>query len=212
MILYEDNFNYLSKMCLLRMREAAFTMSEAARRRDCTVLVCGSDASDHAEEYLAHGADFVLIGEGEETMCELMDQLDGRNEEPLGKIAGLAFNKEGTGEVVRTPPRPVIKDLDALPEPAWDLVDVPRYRDLWLRHHGYYSMNMVTTRGCPYHCNWCAKPIWGQTYHVRHPAHVADRTGPPEADIRPRPHLVCRRHSGAPRGLDGTFRRRTRLS
>ncbi len=172
-ILYEDNFNYLSKMCLLRMRQAAFTMLDAARSRGCTVLVCGSDASDHAEQYLHHGADFVLIGEGEETMCALMDRLDGRSSEAPDQISGLVFRRGETGEVVRTAPRPVITDLDALPEPAWDLVDVRRYRELWLQHHGFYSINMVTTRGCPYHCNWCAKPIWGQTYHMRSPAAVA---------------------------------------
>ncbi|RMF27609.1 MAG: radical SAM protein, partial [Chloroflexi bacterium] len=54
----------------------------------------------------------------------------------------------------------------------WDLVDVSRYRTIWRRRHGYYSMNMVTTRGCPYHCNWCAKPIWGQRYNVRSPENV----------------------------------------
>ena len=63
--------------------------------------------------------------------------------------------------------RPDLKDLDALPFPAWDLVDIPRYRSIWMERHGYYSMNLATSRGCPYHCNWCAKPIWGQRYHVR---------------------------------------------
>src|SRR5919202_688856 len=70
-VLFEDNFNYLSKMCLLRMREAAFTMSAMAKARGCTVIVCGANATDHAEKYLAHGADYVLIGEGEETLGEL---------------------------------------------------------------------------------------------------------------------------------------------
>ena len=70
-----------------------------------------------------------------------------------------------------------MKDLDAIPFPAWDLVDVARYRRLWRERHGYYSMNMVTTRGCPYHCNWCAKPIWGQRYHSRSPECVAAEMG-----------------------------------
>ncbi len=48
-----------------------------------------------------------------------------------------------------------------------------RYKKIWMEHHGYYSMNMVTTRGCPYHCNWCAKPIYGQRYNVRSPENVA---------------------------------------
>jgi radical SAM superfamily enzyme YgiQ (UPF0313 family) len=69
-VLYEDNFNYLSKMCLLRMREAALTMIEMARARGCTVILCGADATDNAGLYLSNGADFVLLGEGEETLVD----------------------------------------------------------------------------------------------------------------------------------------------
>jgi anaerobic magnesium-protoporphyrin IX monomethyl ester cyclase len=71
-------------------------------------------------------------------------------------------------------PRPVIRDLDAVPFPAWELVDREKYRNVWMQHHGYYSMNLVTTRGCPFHCNWCAKPIWGQRYNVRSPQNVVE--------------------------------------
>ena len=77
-VLFEDNFNYLSKMCLLRMREAAFRMISMARVLDCTVIVCGSDATDNAERYLDQGADFVVRGEGEVTLAELLDRLTGR--------------------------------------------------------------------------------------------------------------------------------------
>ena len=165
-ILYEDNFNYLSKMCLLRMREAAFEMIAMAKSRGCTVILCGADVTDHYETYLAKGANYVLIGEGEETLVELLSQLSAGNE--LENIAGLATPQ--TSNVKR---RPDISELDKLPFPAWDLVDVDKYRLLWLKHHGYFSMNMVTTRGCPFHCNWCAKPIWGQRYHSRSPENVA---------------------------------------
>lgn len=183
-VIYEDNFNYLSKMCLLRMRQAAFTMAEMAKERGCTVIVCGSDATDHAPKYFTHGVDYVLIGEGEITLGELMDSLKGRTDMPLELIKGLAFPTNGrpsesnlqslisNPQTVYTPPRPIITDLDSLPFPAWDLVDIPRYQEIWYERHGYYSMNMVTTRGCPYHCNWCAKPIWGQRYNVRSPENV----------------------------------------
>jgi anaerobic magnesium-protoporphyrin IX monomethyl ester cyclase len=165
-ILYEDNFNYLSKMCLLRMREAAFKMIAIAKSRGCTVILCGADATDHYETYLAKGADYVLIGEGEETLIELLTHLsEGRD--PNG-IIGLA-----TARTQRVTRRPDISKLDAIPFPAWDLVDVEKYRAIWLERHGYFSMNMVTTRGCPFHCNWCAKPIWGQRYHSRSPENVA---------------------------------------
>jgi anaerobic magnesium-protoporphyrin IX monomethyl ester cyclase len=173
-VIYEDNFNYLSKMCLLRMRQAAFTMAVAARERGITTIVGGSDASDHAEQYLRHGADFVLLGEGELTLSELLDRLSGRTATPFDEILGLAYSDSGDPATHRrNPRRPDIKDVDALPFPAWDLVDVERYRSVWRERHGYYSMNMVTTRGCPYHCNWCAKPIWGQRYNSRSPENVA---------------------------------------
>ena len=74
-VIFEDNFNYLSKMCLLRMREAAFTMIGMAKSRGCVVILCGADATDHCVEYLEHGADYVLLGEGEGTLAELLDQL-----------------------------------------------------------------------------------------------------------------------------------------
>jgi anaerobic magnesium-protoporphyrin IX monomethyl ester cyclase len=142
-----------------------------ARARGCTVIVCGSDATDHAEQYLAQGADYVLLGEGEETLAELVDRLEGDQPASVADILGLAYQENGQPR--RAARRPDIRDLDSLPFPAWDLVDVERYRQIWLERHGYYSMNMVTTRGCPYHCNWCAKPIWGQRYNVRSPENVA---------------------------------------
>ena len=171
-VLFEDSFNYLSKMCLHRMREAALVMIGMAKARGCTVAVAGSDATDHPEEYLAAGADAVMAGEAEQTLRELLDAWSGRRPRPLAEIAGLAYRQDG--QLRRTPPRPFLRDLDALPFPAWDLVDVEAYRRIWRGRHGYFSMNLATTRGCPYHCNWCAKPIYGQRYAVRSPENVAD--------------------------------------
>ena len=171
-VLYEDSFNYLSKMCLLRMRQAALTMIDMAVACGCPVVVSGSDASDHPELYLARGARFVIAGEADATLAELVGRLDGRTTTPFDAIAGLVFRDDNTGRVVRPPTRPLVDDLDALPYPAWDLVDINAYRDRWRGRHGVFSMNLVTTRGCPYHCNWCAKPIWGQRYHSRSPENV----------------------------------------
>lgn len=168
-VLFEDNFNYLSKMCLLRMREAAFRMISMARALDCTVIVCGSDATDNAERYLDQGADFVVRGEGEVTLAELLERLDG-TPDTLAQIAGISF-RNAANELLTSGRRENLKDLDALAFPAWDLVDVERYRRAWARQ-GRFSMNMSTTRGCPFHCNWCAKPIWGQRYAVRSPENV----------------------------------------
>jgi radical SAM superfamily enzyme YgiQ (UPF0313 family) len=172
-VLYEDNFNYLSKMCLLRMRQAALVMIDAARARGITVIVAGSDASDHPDLYLDRGAAAVVSGEGEVTLVELLDVLGGRTDKSMDEVPGVV-RRAANGALVRTCRREIIRELDTLPRPAWDLVDVDRYRRAWTRRHGYFSMNIVTTRGCPYHCNWCAKPIYGQRYTARSVDAVVD--------------------------------------
>ena len=187
-ILFEDNFNYLSKMSLLRMRAAAFEMIDAAKGQGCTVIVAGADMTDHTEKYLERGADFVLLGEGEETLAELIDYLEhhdvpAADDSALYNIHSLAYLHDG--KVVKTPTRPVIRKLDEIPFPAWDLVDRDKYRNVWVEHHGYYSMNLVTTRGCPFHCNWCAKPIWGQKYNVRSPQNVVEEMAWLQANFAP---------------------------
>ena len=183
-VIYEDSFNYLSKMCLLRMRQAALTMAEAARRRGLVVIVAGSDASDHPGIYLDGGASLVVTGEGEMTLVEVLDALSARPDGDLTGIRGIAV-RGPDGALIRTAPREFIRDLDALPRPAWDLVDVERYRKIWQAHHGYFSMNVATTRGCPYHCNWCAKPIYGQRYAARSVESVVDEMAWLKATYRP---------------------------
>jgi anaerobic magnesium-protoporphyrin IX monomethyl ester cyclase len=167
-IIYDDGFNYLTKMCLTVMRQAAFTMSTMAKGFGSIVIINSSDSSDHYEKYMEHGVDYVIRGEGEETLKELLSFLD-QGKDP-SSIAGLAFKKNGKSIV--TPARSVMRDLDALPLPAWDLIDLKPYQSLWRKHNGYFSLNLATTRGCPYKCNWCAKPIYGNRYTARSPEHV----------------------------------------
>jgi anaerobic magnesium-protoporphyrin IX monomethyl ester cyclase len=172
-VLYDDSFNWFTKMCLSSMREAARGMVGQARARGLTVIVAGHDAADHPELYLEAGASFVILGEAEQTLGELVDRLAaGGASEVIDRadLAGLAFRQRGF--VRRTGKRKLLADLDQLPLPAWDLVDVERYRTFWRQRHGYFSLNVVTTRGCPYLCNWCAKPVYGNTYHSRSPANV----------------------------------------
>ncbi len=169
-VIYEDGFNYLTKMCLTIMREAAFSMAAHAKKKGCTVIICSSDASDHYEKYFDNGVDYVICGEGEVTLLQLLICLQKKDD--VSQLQGIAF-RTGANPVV-TPPRPVLRDLDNLPQPAWDLIDLEPYRQLWKNRHGYFSLNIATTRGCPYKCNWCAKPIYGNRYNSRSPEHVAD--------------------------------------
>jgi len=169
LVIYDDGFNYLTKMCLTNMREAAFRMIAVATQYGCRVIVSGSDASDHYEMYLDQGADFIILGEAEITLLELVNALHNDNTD-FTTLAGLAYKHNNA--LVKTPKRPVLRDLDSLPLPAWDLVDSTPYRKMWLKSTGYFSLNMATTRGCPFKCNWCAKPIYGNRYNSRSPEHV----------------------------------------
>ena len=170
-VIYDDGFNYLTKMCLTNMREAAFKMISMAKNLGCTVIVSSSDSTDHFEKYLQKGADFILIGEAELTLLEVIQTINNGFDD-FSSIEGLAYYSND--DIIRTQRRRVIKDLDTLPFPAWDLLDVAPYRDSWIKHAGYFSMNMGTTRGCPFKCNWCAKPIYGNRYNSRSPRNVLD--------------------------------------
>jgi anaerobic magnesium-protoporphyrin IX monomethyl ester cyclase len=167
-VIYDDGFNYLTKMCLTNMRQAAFSMCKLAKEKGCKVIVSSSDSTDRYDEYLHEGADFVIIGEGEHTLLDLIGAL--KNGADYSVIQGLAYIKNN--EAIKTPGRQVLKDLDSLPLPAWNLVDIQPYRKSWLKHAGYFSLNMSTTRGCPFKCNWCAKPIYGNRYNSRSPENV----------------------------------------
>ena len=169
LLIYDDGFNYLTKMCLTVMRDAAYTMAGLAHEAGVKVIISSSDSSDRYDQYLNNHIDYVIMGEGDSTAAEVIESL-GRGEDTAG-VSGLAYLNE-EGEPVKTPKRNVLQKLDELPLAAWHLVDIAAYRQIWLSHHGYFSINIATTRGCPYKCNWCAKPIYGNRYNSRSPEHV----------------------------------------
>ena len=81
---------------------------------------------------------------------------------------------KSTGELIKTSARRLMRNLDDLPFPSRDLIDMNQYRNAWKGAHGYFSLNIVASRGCPYRCNWCAKPIYGDSFSVRSAPQVAE--------------------------------------
>jgi anaerobic magnesium-protoporphyrin IX monomethyl ester cyclase len=171
LVIYDDGFNYLTKMCLTNMREAAWKMCSIAKDYNCKVIVSSSDATDQFKKYIDQGFDFVIAGEGEITLCELLHKLD-INENDFENIDGLIFKNKG--EIEKSKLRNVMRELDSLPFPAWDLLDIKPYEYAWHLNQNYFSLNAVTTRGCPYKCNWCAKPIYGNRYNSHSPERVVE--------------------------------------
>jgi anaerobic magnesium-protoporphyrin IX monomethyl ester cyclase len=173
-VVYEDNFNFLTKMCLTRMREVAYHILEVSQKAGATVLVNGSDASDHVLDYLRKGFRCVLLGEAEWTLLEAVQHHLRGDDRKIEQIPGLAYLDDETEKLIRTPPRPLTRDLDLLSFPARDLIETDQYRTAWKTAHGYFSMNIVASRGCPYRCNWCAKPIYGDSFALRSAWSVAE--------------------------------------
>ena len=143
----------------------------AMARKTCSlILVAGSDASDFPDVFLAAGAQYVIAGEAEFRLLEILDHHRSPDAAPF-RGPGIYLLDEG--KPAGKPPARGLRDLTRFPKPAWDLVDMATYRRIWRENHGYFSLNMMTTRGCPYRCNWCAKPIHGRRYDVRDPTDVA---------------------------------------
>jgi len=175
-LFYEDNFNFLSKMCLGTMRRAACEMIASAHRAGARVISAGPDVTDAPGPYLKAGADLALIGEGLSALLEVLPRLDSAPQADSAELArgltGIVSLDSGTlpGRSV-SQPAAVAADVGLA---AWDLVDMERYRSTWLKAHGYFSLNMAASRGCPFRCAWCAKPIWGNQYLQRNATEVAE--------------------------------------
>jgi radical SAM superfamily enzyme YgiQ (UPF0313 family) len=145
----------------------ALAMIALARRRGATVVVGGPDPPYHAESYLKAGADVVVIGEGEQTLEQLLQMTD------RSAVNGIAF-KTPDGAMVRTPPRALMPSLDQQPFPDRSAINMPAYLQAWRERHGVGTVSLITARGCPYTCTWCSRSVFGETHRRRSVANVAD--------------------------------------
>jgi radical SAM superfamily enzyme YgiQ (UPF0313 family) len=160
---------------LITTRSTVHSMIQIARHQGCIVVVGGPDPSAAYDHYLAMGADYVVIGEGEITLGQLLSSLDGVSGlADLGDISGLAY-KNGDG-TLRTGRRRLIENLDDLPFPAYDLIDVERYLETWRVNNGYSSMHIMTSRGCPFDCQWCSHAVFGRSFRQRSVENVISQT------------------------------------
>jgi len=131
---------------------------------DSLIVTGGPFASSQPELCLSEmGADAVAIGEGEETIKEIAGRFTG-SLSSLGGIKGLLIAKE-KGDMVETPQRPLIENLDEIPFPARDLL--PRGHPYGSRLRGFPADAILTSRGCPYHCTYCNKEIYLNRFRAR---------------------------------------------
>ena len=134
------------------------------------IVLGGPDVSYNVENYLKAGADFLVIGEGEETTFELYNAII--NNENYSNLDGIAFLEND--KVIQTNPRVKFKELDDLPLPNREAINMQNYLDTWKNNHGQSSMTISTQRGCPYTCKWCSTAVYGQSYRRRPAEQVAE--------------------------------------
>ena len=133
-------------------------------RDDVEFLVAGGPLPTLVPETFLDLFDAVVLHEGEKTFLELVTKyLAG---EPWKETRGIAFAGE-RGEVRKTEPREVCRNLDAMPFPARDMYPNRAYMRYWRTYHGYTATSEITTRGCPYSCDFCSNPVFGISYRER---------------------------------------------
>jgi len=161
---------------------------------DTFIILGGPEVRYSAENFLRYGADYIVIGEGEETMTELVNSLllvpagmetSSADQEVQSKksITGIAFLEKG--EFVQTAERDKIKDLNELSIPNRKKINLHLYLDAWKRHHGKNALSVSTMRGCPYTCKWCSRAVYGLSYRRRTPEKVVEELVQLKKDYNP---------------------------
>lgn len=137
------------------------------------VVVGGPDVTYNVDNYLHAGADILVIGEGENTMLEICAAHQQKLWPDFYHVDGIAFTtREGT--IHQTKPRQKIGNLDELPLPNRNKIDLASYLEMWKTNHGYSTISVSTQRGCPYTCKWCSTAVYGQSYRRRSPEKVVE--------------------------------------
>ncbi len=113
--------------------------------------------------------DIIVRGEGEETIIEL---LRGLRDQPLDSISGISYRADG--KVISTAARATSIDMDSLPFPAYHLLPLPRYKPHPPHGQAWPFATIVTSRGCPYRCSYCSKPVFGSKFRAQSPERVVE--------------------------------------
>lgn len=137
------------------------------------IVLGGPEIRYNANDFLNFGADYLVIGEGEETSLELMIALNEKRYDDIKNIPGLGF-KNQNNEIVFTTEREKLKEVDSLPFPGRDKINLQLYLNAWKERHGENAISISTMRGCPYTCKWCSRAVYGLSYRRRSPENVCD--------------------------------------
>ncbi len=153
------------------MRDKSLELARLLREH-CDLLVAGGALPTIQPDSFLRDFDVVVIGEGEQTMLEIAAQLERGGS--LSQIKGIAYRDGGTGQVKKTSPRGLAADLDLFPPPSRDLFENDAYQKYYFGKFGYKTTAIMTSRGCPFECDFCSRPVFGNEFRARNASKVAD--------------------------------------
>lgn len=159
--------NLMTKLNVIRIID---WVKQEEKLKFTRIVLGGPEVRNHAKEFLLRGADVIVIGEGEETMLNVVRFFDFKGDlllkKSISKVDGIAWKNE-KGEVFFNKERELMKSLDVLPFPNRKKINLQQYFDAWKKAHGSSTISFSTMRGCPYTCKWCSRAVYGGTYRRR---------------------------------------------
>lgn len=154
---------------MFSMKNKALQMARLLRE-NCEVLIAGGPLPSLNPKDFLQDFDVIVIGEGEDTMLDLVHSL--KNDTDLSRVGGIAYREKGKGDIRFTSPRGFIQNLDSIPLPARELFDNQAYKDYYSKKFGYTITSMITSRGCPFNCDFCSQPIFGNKFRTSSAANI----------------------------------------
>ncbi|OLS16777.1 MAG: tRNA-2-methylthio-N(6)-dimethylallyladenosine synthase [Candidatus Heimdallarchaeota archaeon LC_3] len=140
---------------------------------DIPIVVGGPGPTMNSKSFLDAGVNCVVLSEGEETAVEVFNHYLGKNEMKISDIAGITY--KFNNQTIITHSRPLITHLDSIPFPDRTLLNISEYSEVWKKHHKIFYSSIITARGCPYSCTWCARDLsFGRKYRYRSVDNVID--------------------------------------
>jgi anaerobic magnesium-protoporphyrin IX monomethyl ester cyclase len=164
------NPSIIGVYAMFTMEHNSLNIAKSLRKNGKLLIVGGPLPSVYPENFLGE-FDIVVRGEGEQTMLEIVQF--NRGEKELSQIPGIVYNGLNR-KIVYNPPRKLISNLDSIPLPSRDLFDNKAYMNYYQQTHGHLITSIISSRGCPYHCDFCSKPVFGDSYRERSAKNVLD--------------------------------------
>lgn len=160
--------NIIGIQAMFSMKDKALEFAQLLRK-DCELLVAGGPLATSNPEEFIQSFDVVAIGEGEQTMLEIVQALE--NHSDFKNVKGITFRDKE--KVIVTPPRDFIENLDEIPFPAREQFNNEGYMKHYSSNFGYTTTALITSRGCPFQCDFCSRPIFGNTFRSRSAGNIA---------------------------------------